>query len=73
MSEKIPRAPEPDNERTSIIGIVSAGTLNFARSGAQTTPICSIIPEARNIDIATIMATKYGINLDDTSSDGADR
>ena len=61
MSEKTPKAAEPDSDLTIIIGIVSAGMLKWFNIGFKAFPAISIIPEALNIDIATMIATKYGI------------
>ena len=66
ISENIPSAAEPDSGLTIIIGIISAGILKWASNGANVSPANSIIPEALSIDIATIIATRYGIILTET-------
>ena len=45
---------------------MSAGMLKCARKGPKRLPAISMIPEALNIDIPTIMATRYGIMLTET-------
>ena len=61
MSEKTPRAPEPESERTIINGKTSEVIWNFVKTGAKSFAKRSIAPLALNIEIPTIIATKYGI------------
>ena len=58
ISEKIPKAPEPDSERTIIKGRTSDVTWIFVNNGANSCAIISIAPLALNIDIPTIIATR---------------
>src|SRR5574344_1699851 len=61
ISENTPKAAEPDNERTIINGNTSTGTDNLFSIGDRILPHISIAPEALNIDIATSIATRYGM------------
>ena len=61
ISVNNPSVAEPDNERVIITGIESTGMDNLFNTGARQFDIQSIAPDALNIDIQTIIATRYGI------------
>ena len=61
ISEKTPTAALPDSERTKASGKMSAGILILFRTPEKIPATDSIAPDARNIAIATIIATKDGI------------
>mgnify|MGYP007070297909 CR=1 FL=1 len=58
ISVNNPKVAEPDNERVIITGMESTGIINLFNNGAIKFVIQSIAPDARNIDIPTIIATR---------------
>ena len=63
MSENTPIAALPDNDLTNARGRISAGRCILFKNPEQINDKDSIIPDALNMEIATIIATRYGIIL----------